>query len=271
MADVRYIRWAQEGTSLSGLGSYSHFTSLQAFGSNGVNVAATSGTASIYQGTWESGAAPLSDLISGQTTTQVSVEGGTGGIAIVQIDLGSNVNLTSITSLCDIGGYVSYNVTVSTSPDGSSWTTVYGPANVPTLTTVVIAPLCFVRGARLATPHGPRAVEDLKKGDTVHTSDGVLEIEEAVAHAWPLDTRDPHLVPWRVPRGVAGAQEDLVLSARHGVWVDGALVPAAKVPGAVPATFPEGSIIRYHHLRLPLPHRRALLVAAGGVLCESLR
>jgi hypothetical protein len=54
----------------------------------------------------------------------------------------------------------------------------------------------------------------------------------------------------------------------HGVLIDGALVPAAHVPGAVRAPVADGTLVHYVHLRLPRPQD---MLVADGVVCESLR
>ncbi|QJF51388.1 Hint domain-containing protein [Roseobacter ponti] len=101
-----------------------------------------------------------------------------------------------------------------------------GQPRAATLSPVPL-PNCFVPGARIVTPAGTRAAEDLRPGDRVMTRDnGPQEI------CWTgcrgLTTVDlsqhPHLRPVRIPAGALGEgrpARDLMLSPNHRVLSTG--------------------------------------------------
>ncbi|MBL9056263.1 MAG: Hint domain-containing protein, partial [Rhodobacteraceae bacterium] len=53
----------------------------------------------------------------------------------------------------------------------SSYTGNGQAAPIPDLTTTPGTAICFLRGTRITTPDGPRAIEDLAEGDLVTTLD----------------------------------------------------------------------------------------------------
>lgn len=88
--------------------------------------------------------------------------------------------------------------------------------------------LCFTPGTRIATPDGPRAVEEIRPGDRVHTRDsgpqevlwtGARRMSGARLHALPA------LRPVRIGAGALGRgrpESDLIVSPDHRVIVEGA-------------------------------------------------
>lgn len=97
---------------------------------------------------------------------------------------------------------------------------------------------CFLTGTHIATPEGETRVEDLRIGDEILTAEG-----ETVAVKWIgvqrvfTAFRPPErLRPVRVSAGALGAglpMRDLLLTADHGLVVDGLLINAgALVNGA---------------------------------------
>lgn len=136
--------------------------------------------------------------------------------------------------------------------------------------------VCFARGTRIATPHGPRAVEDLRAGDLVLTStEAALPVIWAgrsrfdAARLW----REPRLWPVTIRAGTFGPglpAHDLRVSRQHRLRFGGkvarrmggdpfVLVPAHVLVGlpGVHLARPEGDL-EYHHLLLP---RHAILLA----------
>lgn len=84
--------------------------------------------------------------------------------------------------------------------------------------------LCFTAGTTLATPDGPRAVEDLYPGDSVTTRDngaqqiqwvGLRRVSGARMFAMPA------LRPVRIRKGTFGAHRDLTVSPGHQILLTG--------------------------------------------------
>lgn len=92
------------------------------------------------------------------------------------------------------------------------------------------APVCFVRGARIATAKGMVAVEELKVGDLVRTRDnGLKPILWIGSQAMDMDllAAMPHLRAIRIRAGALGdglPQRDLCVSPQHRVVVRNRLV-----------------------------------------------
>jgi hypothetical protein len=291
---ARYVQWTV-GSSSSG---YIALCQIQVYVGT-TNVAASlnatiagTGTATYYyySGGAHGAGTQSSSTITNGTTTQVLTDIPLGsintgsyvqwtGTASVTIDLGSPQYLSSIeiwpnwmTNATPSGYWTINNVVLSTSLDGSSYAQVFQTSSItPSAITAsqgyLVAPWCFVRGTSIRTPHGDRAIEDIREGNPVVTADGrVVDVREVRHTSWHVDA-DARLLPVRIPRGVLGATRDLLLSERHGVYVDGALVPAASIDGAERAADVHG-VVDYFHLRLP---QVTDLLVANGVPCESLR
>ena len=123
--------------------------------------------------------------------------------------------------------------------------------------TVDIDVICFMAGTLIRTPNGEVAVETLKRGDLVLTSDGVSKPVRWLGRQTVSTVfADPLRVwPIRIKAGALGENvpaRDLRLSPDHAVLVDGALIQAgALVNGtsivretAVPKVFV------YYHVEL---------------------
>ncbi|GGC49494.1 Hint domain-containing protein [Chelatococcus reniformis] len=122
----------------------------------------------------------------------------------------------------------------------------------------IIVSACFLAGTMVATPDGPVAIEKLKPGDLVSTSDGAVKPVRwlAVQTVSRRFRADPlKVVPIRVLAGALGGglpARDLFVSPDHALLVDGCLVQAgALVNGTsitryvqVPQTF------LYYHVEL---------------------
>lgn len=118
---------------------------------------------------------------------------------------------------------------------------------------------CFASGTRLAAPAGAIAVEDLRQGDVVTTTDGPL----AVRWIGHRRARDGHVV--RIRTGVLGATADLVVSEDHALHVDGALVPAGLLVDGDGIVRERRAEVTFWHVEL---ERHAILIA-DGVQAES--
>lgn len=143
-------------------------------------------------------------------------------------------------------------------------------------------PICFVAGTPIATPDGPKRVEDLEPGDQVETRDdgpqpliwvGHRKISGARLHAMPA-VRPVMLEPG-VIRGVAHGA--LMLSPDHKVVVEGrepeilfgqkeVLVAARDLASDTGSTrTPRLNFLVYHHLMF----ERHQVIWAAGAPCES--
>jgi hypothetical protein len=190
----------------------------------------------------------------------------------VVIDLGSAQPLASATVWPLYGdGRTWANVELDGSVDGVRYTTYVPAQPVPTAAITAASGFtfygfCFRKGTRLATPRGPRAIETLRAGDVVSTlGGGTARVTATTGAAW--DTRAaPDMAAVRIPRGVLGATADLYVSLRHGVLHEGAVVPAARVPGA--ERLPADGVVDYCHVRID---DQSALLLAEGVPAESLR
>ncbi len=133
------------------------------------------------------------------------------------------------------------------------------------------AAACYVRGTRIATPSGERAIESLAIGEFVLTPSGNARPIVWLGHRRIDCRRHPKPCdawPVRVRRGAFGAglpHRDLFLSPDHAVFVDGVLIPVRYlVNGATIVQEPAASIT-YWHLELA----RHDVVLAEGLPCET--
>jgi hypothetical protein len=107
--------------------------------------------------------------------------------------------------------------------------------------TADISVTCFAPGTGIATPEGERAVERLRPGDLVLTTDG-----RAVPVKWigrttrnKLFTPEDRLRPVRITAGALGPgvpYSDLVLTADHALMLDGLLVNAGALVNSTTIT-----------------------------------
>lgn len=128
--------------------------------------------------------------------------------------------------------------------------------------------VCFVAGTRLATPSGPRPVQDLAPGDLVQTEQGLQPVQ------WNGRTRIRHAAlqanakyrPVRIRANALGQGlpvRDLLVSRQHRMVIDNRVVrnmlglprvflPAHRLAGlpGIAQVVPEGDV-DYHHILLP--------------------
>ena len=119
---------------------------------------------------------------------------------------------------------------------------------------VVITPLCFLRGTRVLTPTGEARVEDLQVGDPVVTRfGGIQPVKWLGRHSHSAG--DPALTPVCIRAGALGERlpaRDLYVSPGHSVLVDGTLLIARLLVNGVTVTqdwCPPR--IDYFHIELP--------------------
>ncbi len=103
---------------------------------------------------------------------------------------------------------------------------------------VVLTPLCFLRGTRILTPTGEVRVEELQVGDSVVTRfGGIQPVRWVGRHSHPAG--DPALTPVCIHAGALGERlpaRDLYVSPGHSVLVDGTLLIARLLVNGVTVT-----------------------------------
>jgi hypothetical protein len=167
--------------------------------------------------------------IGGDHTNFIYVSVYNGPTLIDRIDMGSYANAVSV-------GFIS----------GSQRTTL-----------VTTETICFMAGTMIRTPDGEVAVETLKRGDLVLTSDGLVQpVCWLGRQTGSTRFADPlRVLPIRIKAGALAENvpgRDLLLSPDHAVLVDGALIHAGALVNdtsilretAVPEIF------TYYHVEL---------------------
>jgi len=148
-----------------------------------------------------------------------------------------------------------------------------------------VAPVCFAAGTRIATPHGPVAVERLAPGDRVLLAEGgTAPVRRCLVRTLTAAevARDPRLRPVRIAAGALGQglpDRDLIVSRQHRLLaaspivrrmfgVDEVLIAAhrlTKLPGIAPDADAASGGVTYVHLVLDA-HR---VILAEGAPAES--
>jgi O-antigen biosynthesis protein len=222
-----------------------------------------------------SGTLGLSSTVTGQTISfGASTDAGHVGEKLV-LSAGATLSSSTIANLAK-GDTINLGTRTLTSVTGSgtSFTLTLSDASTLSLTTttasaITLAQLsaddgtssvyvaCFARGTRIATPEGDIEVQALSIGDQVTTVSGAsrpvkwigrrsygAHFVAANRHLWPVLIRKNALAD-----GVPG--HDLHVSAKHALFIDGALVPAGLlVNGASITHCPTYGDVSYFHVEL---------------------
>jgi hypothetical protein len=138
--------------------------------------------------------------------------------------------------------------------------------------------VCFARGTRILTADGYRPIEELVAGDVVNARfAGPTGIEEITSFtlgrtgpngSWAGASR-----PVRVKAGALGENmptADIVLTASHAVFTEGALVPVVNLVNGTSIVFDaaeDHETIEFFHIGLA----RHDVLDAEGAACESWR
>lgn len=119
---------------------------------------------------------------------------------------------------------------------------------------------CVVRGTSIRTPAGEVAVETLSIGDAVVTAEGLSRPVKWIGrrgYAKAFIRRNPKIAPILIRRGALGEgapASDLAVSPEHGIYVDGALVPAKLlVNGDTIRPALDVESVEYFHVELETP------------------
>ena len=84
-------------------------------------------------------------------------------------------------------------------------------------------PVCFLGNAPVKTPSGYRRMDSLKVGDRVSTPTGTAVIQNIHCQDYAAG---PSANPYVIPKGQFGATQELLISPRHKVAVNGHMVEA---------------------------------------------
>ena len=198
------------------------------------------------------------------------------GLGNVTVDVfnDSDGSLAGSTTTYSSGGYQiplaagTYDVSVTADfdQDGTSETLMAEDVVIGTQN-VKVDFECFLTGTRLLTDKGDRAVEDLKIGDLVQTSDGTLEPVKWIGRQTcdPKQVRYPlRSYPILIKAGALGSRlpyRDLRVSPDHALVVEGVLINAGALVNrtSIIQTTPTETFT-YYHVELD---KHALLVAEG--------
>jgi Hint domain/RTX calcium-binding nonapeptide repeat (4 copies) len=119
---------------------------------------------------------------------------------------------------------------------------------------------CVVRGTLIRTPAGEVPVETLSIGDAVVTADGLSRPVKWIGrrgYAKAFIQRNPKVAPVLITQGALGEDApatDLAVSPEHGIYVDGALVPAKLlVNDDTIRTVLDVESVEYFHVELETP------------------
>ncbi len=143
--------------------------------------------------------------------------------------------------------------------------------------------ICFTPGTHIATPQGPRLVQDLREGDQVQTRDNGAQEIQWIGSRRMTGARlfvMPHLRPVRIRAGALGIErpdQELLVSPEHRMLIKGpsaqalfntpeVLVPARDLINGSTITLDHGAReVTYVHLLLPA-HQ---ILYANGIETES--
>ncbi|GGC92055.1 Hint domain-containing protein [Chelatococcus reniformis] len=191
---------------------------------------------------------------------------------LASYDIVQNGGSQTITGYDSEGNEIlSFAVAGTTFATGTGFTAGTGPLNITDDGNLIIA-ACFLAGTHVATPDGAVAIEELKAGDLVMTSDGAAKPVRWLARQ-TVSRRfaDPaKSLPVRIQAGALGAnlpERDLYVSPDHALLIDGCLVQAgALLNGTTIAQFGQApQTFVYYHVELD-DHS---LVMVEGVAAET--
>jgi Hint domain len=133
---------------------------------------------------------------------------------------------------------------------------------------------CLLKGTKISTPLGERAVEDLQVGEEVNTLSGRSTIKWIGYNRFTKDEGRPwvdSVMPIRIARFAiddCSPHHDLYLSPEHCVFLNGVLIPVKHLvnhSSIAPATPSGMATIEYYHIEFDTHE----VVLAEGALVES--
>lgn len=163
---------------------------------------------------------------------------------------------------------VTYDSSFSTAPTGDETQT----ADVDQSQGVI----CFLAGSMIATPNGVVAVENIRRGDEVLTFvNGVTHVRPVVWAGTAQATVNPALpddmagYPVRILADAIAPgvpYQDLLVTAEHGIFANGKLVPARMLVNGSSIFF-DRSITQYAYFHVETAEHS--IIMANGMLTES--
>ncbi|MGD7068991.1 Hint domain-containing protein [Acetobacter sp. AAB5] len=136
--------------------------------------------------------------------------------------------------------------------------------------------ICFLAGSMIATPNGVVAVENIRRGDAVLTFvNGVTHVRPVVWAGMAQATINPALpddmagYPVRILADAIAPgvpYQDLLVTAEHGIFANGMLVPARMLVNGSSIFF-DRSITNYTYYHVETAEHS--IIMANGMLTES--
>ncbi len=142
----------------------------------------------------------LTDALDGSGAT-ITIDGG-------EDDDNSDVDVLDMTGLVD--RWVDVNFDAGNPENGSATLSDGTVVNFSNIENLII---CFTRGTRIQTSHGPRAIQDLRAGDMVVTRDNGLQPIRWIGSKSVVGHGD--LAPIRFAKGAFGNDRALLVSPQH--------------------------------------------------------
>lgn len=211
----------------------------------------------------------LAGTVIPSVTLDVTRPGTSGALETEQITL----NRVLVGSYSESGGQVSVTFDYASASISSAYDPVTGTL-LATPVTVSIAgdTPCYLRGTRILTDRGERAIESLRIGDRVITLDGSARPIRWIGRRsyWgDCAVGNRAVQPIRFAPGSLGAglpRRALWVSPEHAMYLDGMLIPAALlVNQATIVRETEVESITYHHLEFD----SHAVIYAEGAAAES--
>ncbi len=242
-------------------------SSTVTFGTGGGNyvIESTGLSASVLSGV------SIAGFTSGDTITDDNI----AGTSVASYSVGTDGTVTFYSGANETGSLGGLSFAAGTFAAGN-YTVGSGPLSLSTTSSVLQIQLaCFLRGTRIDTDKGERAVESLAPGDLVAVRrDGETLFEPVVwiGHR-RVDVRTLHnardAYPVRIRADAFGdgaPHSDVLLTSEHCVLVDGRLIPVRMLVNGGSIVV-DRSIGRYEYFHVELA--RHSILSAQGLATES--
>ncbi|MFX0541174.1 Hint domain-containing protein [Roseovarius sp. S4756] len=210
---------------------------------------------------------------SGQPDSLALVDPASGDYIVFNMDTGSPqvANQPGFPGLSNVGTIEAQTVQ---DDQAAGWSYQYNAASESYAYRETFVP-CFAAGTRIATPDGPRAVEDLRAGDLILTRDhGPALLRMMLSRTATFDAAEHKDKPIELKPGTLGygtPERMLVLSPNHRILIEDArgvevLVPAKALTGR-PGIRQRRGARHAHYIHLVLDRHEIIL--AEGAAAET--
>ncbi|MGF1275728.1 Hint domain-containing protein [Acetobacter pasteurianus] len=239
-------------------------------------------TATFGNGTWPKGTVVFG---TGNNTVVLPTDGKAAGISITGLKEGDRlgVNGQDVATATLSASNVSLTTTSGQTVQPKSVTYDSSYKDAPTqgeTQTITIdsgqGVICFLAGSMIATPNGVVAVENIRRGDEVLTFvNGVTHVRPVVWAGMAQATVNPALpddmagYPVRILADAIAPgvpYQDLLVTAEHGIFANGMLVPARMLVNGSSIFF-DRSITEYAYYHVETAEHS--IIMANGMLTES--